>query len=421
MSIIVPANDAASILPSAAAVGNWQLYMLGVFYIAAAIFAAVTVFVHRIYYKRLELFTFKTSFLAVSFVFMMFRAITSLAQFTWILFWLMFCSTILPMLLQFTSFSFLILFLARRLMVVQGKVSMIRSRLYPIYFAVLFVIWLGSILLCYFMTRGADGTFQRDSFDVQTSVYASLSFGFAVTLQGIYAYKTYSVLTSIALTEKGRVQVQRYMVIISIYLTVFMVRTVWNLTNYMHINPLQALFYNLLQQGSAYCWTIYVSFYTLLEILPIAGITFLFTWLSRNTFDDSEKKPILRNESRAVLNAPLASSQGIPVDRSAMEINRGTDTQPSSFGSNYSSTDGTESTITSPLRIDAKDLVNSEPSSLSSSLGASWGRLRRSSSSDEEEDAAASRPSARWHHSRGSSFDDSQPAVTLDNSQSDDY
>jgi hypothetical protein len=29
MSIIVPANDAAGILPSAAAVGNWQLYMLG--------------------------------------------------------------------------------------------------------------------------------------------------------------------------------------------------------------------------------------------------------------------------------------------------------------------------------------------------------------------------------------------------------
>jgi hypothetical protein len=331
-------------------------------------------------------------------------------------------------------------------MVVQGKVSMIRTRLFPIYFAVLFIIWLGSILLCYFITRGADGTFQRDSFDVQTSVYASLSFGFAVTctqkycilhlmsaanllyaVQGIYAFKTYSVLTSIALTEKGRLQVQRYMVIISIYLTVFMVRTVWNLTNYMHLNPLQDLFYNLLQQGSAYCWTIYVSFYTLLEILPIAGITFLFTWLSRNTFDDSEKKPILRNESRAILNAPLANSQGIPVDRSVMEINRGTDTQPSSFGSNFSSNDGAESTITSPLRIDAKDLVNSEPSSLSSSLGTSWGRLRRSSSSDEEEeDAAPSRPAGRWLHSRTNSFDDSQqqqqprdPSVTLDTS--DDY
>lgn len=312
-------------------------------------------------------------------------------------------------------------------MVVQGNANLITTRLYPIYGAILFVVWLGSILLCFFMTQDSGGPFQRDSFDVQTSIYASLGFGFAVTcttaypctcllfsltywccqVQGIYAYKTFTVLSSIALTEKGRTQVQRYMIIISIYLAVFMVRTVWNLTNYLHLNLLQDLFYNLQQQGSALCWTIYISYYILLEILPIVGITFLLSWMSRSSLSESaaERKPILGapSSNQQSENAPApgqAPKSGIPVDRAAMDINRGADSRPNS----YSSTDGTDSTLTSPLRIDAKDLVDSEPSSLSSSLGQGWGRMRRhSSSSDEEGSVSVSVDSSRID------LDDSSP------------
>lgn len=182
-----------------------------------------------------------------------------------------------------------------------------------------------------------------------------------------------------------------------------MIRTVWNLTNYLNLNKLQDLFYSLQQEGSSLCWTIYISFYTLLEIIPINSIAILLIWLSRHYENDTEKKPILRNAAFVANNgATFQNSEpvGIGIDRSAMEINRGTDTRPSSLGSNYSSggdvpTEPT--TIPTPLKIDARDLIDSEPSSLSSSLGASWGRLRRSAEEDaeEEEDEGSTGPPSR--------------------------
>jgi len=167
------------------------------------------------------------------------------------------------------------------------------------------LLFIASILFSHFEATKWNSNKDRD-YDKNTSIYAGFGFGVMVIFLGLYGYKTYRVLISIALSDKKQHKVRQFMIVISIYFIIFVSRTIWDILNALALNPLQNLL-NIWHTNNTtlYYWS-YLIFYAIAEVVPTSAVIFVLQFLLPT---NPSKRSV--TEHNTLINQ---SSHGLPED-----------------------------------------------------------------------------------------------------------
>lgn len=234
---------------------------------------------------------------------MLLRGILVLVPFrNWSFYCLIFFYLILPIYLQFVTFTLLIVFFQKCLLVIRKQADMVRSYLYPAYQSLCGVLLLFCILVAGVITWKAPVYSDKDSnarqkeatreFDKESSLYTSISYFTLVLLVCLYGLKVYRVLSTVAISERKRQKVNIFIFMSCIFTVVFFLRALWGMTYFFSVNPVMN--YSARSSTGAY-YTAMMLFYFVAEVLPTLMIVIVFHVFLR---ENSEDRTSLNSDSR---------------------------------------------------------------------------------------------------------------------------
>eukprot|EP00164_Ancoracysta_twista_P000515 GFYU01000689.1.p1 GENE.GFYU01000689.1~~GFYU01000689.1.p1 ORF type:complete len:301 (+),score=36.68 GFYU01000689.1:197-1099(+) len=255
---------AEHIVPTAEQTGAWQLWILALLYMITA-FVSVLEFFRFSQGQRLV--TYRSGFLVLSFWVMFQRFLLVFFKFEpWTYFLLVFFDLLLPVFLQFLTFSLLAVFVAKCLLVIQGKEPLVRKYLYPAYAIVSTTL----LIFCIVASLILEQQWHPDvtNFDRQISLYPGLVFTVLFIFVGVFGYKTYMILSPLALSGRKRQEVNKFLMVIAVYFALFSFRALWGLLYYFGVNPIQNMIGTWNEVSQQYYFTAIMVFYLVVEILP---------------------------------------------------------------------------------------------------------------------------------------------------------
>jgi len=261
-----------TVLPTALGKGRWQLYVLAIFYLIAGIYSLFELIYRRTNALRAS---FRTIFLLLCTCTMWYRSILVFFPFHFnARSTLVFLTTLLPLFLQFVTFSLLIIFLATCVSTIHRTEREMKYKVYPIY-AVIIVLLLALCVIMSVTYPQIDGDNPR-FYDRDLALYSAVVFGILTILVAIYGYKTYRILAKVEGFYSIMKSIKGFMFVFVLYTLVFIARVIWNLTYFFNINYLQITFSNWSQSNYMAYFSAYLGFYTIMEVLPTIAVVYTF-------------------------------------------------------------------------------------------------------------------------------------------------
>jgi len=260
------------VLPTALGKGQWQLYVLSSLYFITGAYS-----LFQLIYRRMNALraSFRTFFFLLCTCTMWYRSILVFFPFhfrehsT-----LVFLTTLLPLFLQFLTFSLLIIFLAKCVYTIYRNEREMYYRVYPVYGALVIIL----LILCIIMSvtyRPLEVENQR-FFDRSLALYSAVVFGILTILVAIYGYKTYRVLVKVEGFYTYKKSVRGFVFVIILYTLVFIARVIWNMTYFFNINILQITFSNWSETNYSAYLSSYLGFYLIMEVIPTLAVVSTF-------------------------------------------------------------------------------------------------------------------------------------------------
>lgn len=302
-SALTPVMDCTYWCPSAIGQDVWQLYVLSISYMMIMVLI-LTMFGTEVYkgdYRSIYPSSFKNLLLYTSLVFVVMRAVLFLLPFKYNVFSLVLLNVNMPMFLQFFTFSLLVLFLIKCQLIIHKAKEAWTRYLYTGYVIFIFVTFGVVVFGSYLLSEGIaekmlSGNFtviptpskadvvhgNGGSIDSSLSIWTSCAFTSLVLIVGGMGFNTYRMTRKIALSERKRHQVTRFMRLVVIYFGTFLFRSVWNILNVFDVNPLQNWIIQK-QHDSVTLGTdlegvfsVLLTFYLLLEVVPTTLLVLSF-------------------------------------------------------------------------------------------------------------------------------------------------
>eukprot|EP00743_Colponemidia_sp_Colp-15_P001780 GILK01001943.1.p1 GENE.GILK01001943.1~~GILK01001943.1.p1 ORF type:complete len:369 (+),score=41.36 GILK01001943.1:152-1258(+) len=257
--------------PTALATGQWQLYLIAALYFFTAL-ASLNEFVRA---ARKKWITFRTAFMGLAFAIMIMRSILTFVPFhSWTMFSLLFVDLLLPIYLQFVTYSLLVLFIAKCYLILKGQADGLNRLVYPIYGAVTVLLFVCCVLLAWAIADLWD--VKIEAYDTLITPYTALAFFLLLTSASVFGYKISKLLSSFALEGKRKRSMNRFVLLLCIYFGLFSTRILWNILAFFNANPLQTLFGEWNRDNDSRYLTAFMLFYLVVEILPYSFIVITF-------------------------------------------------------------------------------------------------------------------------------------------------
>ncbi len=158
--------------------------------------------------------SFRCVFLILSAAVMLLRGVLVLVPFrSWKLISVTFFNLLLPIYLQFVTFSLLIIYFQKALLLIQRRAARVRTCLYPTYmygcaFLMVLCVVLAGVATWVapaYVVKGDDSEAEREKireFDRKSSLYTSVSYFILVALVSLYGAKVYRILSTVAISER---------------------------------------------------------------------------------------------------------------------------------------------------------------------------------------------------------------------------
>lgn len=220
-------------------------------------------------------------------------------QLQWSMFPLILTSYAVPIYLQFVTFSLLIVFLVRCLLVMRGRLRAVYTLLYPGYGVVLAAAAAACGVTTYGCTVG--GWKAPSGFDSGVAFFASAIFGSLSLCVAVAGYKTHRLLMRIIISEARLRKVRGVSHLVLVYFAVFISRTAYDLTYSFDVNAVQNLIAKYAKEHDY--MSIYITrlvFYALLEVAPSVFLLRVFhQWLPR------------RGAGEADVTVPISPPRGV--------------------------------------------------------------------------------------------------------------
>lgn len=227
----------------------WPLWILAFFYCLLAVIGLLIL--RQTLNQNLEKSSFRNNFLIMQTLFCAMRLTFLVVNLPWRTLYLFMFYLCVPMLIEFVTFSLLVVFLLRCLLIMQGRVYLVTKYLYPGYGIVVSLLAGGVV---------------------------------GVSFLGMNTSRT---LMKIIKSEALRAKVVGLSFIISFYSFVFLGRTLWSVTYSFDVNIMQTYLNGL--QSDSDLTNYYISFlvfYFIFEIIPTTFILhFLYNWIPREKID----------------------------------------------------------------------------------------------------------------------------------------
>lgn len=261
----------------------WPLWILAFFYCLLAVIGLLIL--RQTLNQNLEKSSFRNNFLIMQTLFCAMRLTFLVVNLPWRTLYLFMFYLCVPMLIEFVTFSLLVVFLLRCLLIMQGRVYLVTKYLYPGYGIVVSLL-AGGVVGVSFLGMNTSSN-QTEGYDKSTAFFSSTVFGI-LTLCGCgVGIKTHTTLMKIIKSEALRAKVVGLSFIISFYSFVFLGRTLWSVTYSFDVNIMQTYLNGL--QSDSDLTNYYISFlvfYFIFEIIPTTFILhFLYNWIPREKID----------------------------------------------------------------------------------------------------------------------------------------
>lgn len=352
------------VTPTALGEGDLPLWLLSILYLISGV---IVLWVLR-QQTPLRVRSFRSGFLLLTGLSMWFRWILVTIPFRWTLgFSLLFLYIMLPIFLQFVTFSLLIVFLQKCLLILQRKEHLVNVRLYPIYATLLLTLLAGMCADAFYITN-VGPALSLDDWDQQASGPIALMFSLLSVGLAIFGVRIFRVLNRLLLLERKMRRVRLFMIMSALFFAVFLWRGLWSLLYFLHSNPLQDRFnyWNTHPGFSLQYHFAFLIWYTLVEIVPSMTLVIVFGFmlpggLPVSSIIGAPSDPVMSGS----INAPDRSSSSSPFLSSSPTSSYG-----SISGAQQSSVNGVPSQSKSRrIPTDGTPISASPKGSLSSSQG----------------------------------------------------
>lgn len=268
----VPLSLSEVMCPTAIGSGAWQMYVAAALYAMCGLFAVYELFRSLCAHSQ-TLWSFRSAFFGLCALTMLGRGfLITVPLGPWLAFNLMFFVLMLPIYLQCLTFSLLIVFLARAVLVLRGRSEYVRKYLYPIYTSVVVAFFAINILFAWLAATKWRIDLKRSDFDQNMSIFWFIEFA-TILLTGAYsAYETFRILHGSLLDQTKRRRVKLLFALSITFFVLYLFRTIYDILYYFGHNPLQSAIGIWVESDSAvdrqYFFTAFLLFYTITEILP---------------------------------------------------------------------------------------------------------------------------------------------------------
>eukprot|EP00040_Diaphanoeca_grandis_P027935 m.160170 g.160170 ORF g.160170 m.160170 type:complete len:339 (+) comp31172_c1_seq1:391-1407(+) len=271
-----------------------SLWVLTCFYGIIAILNALVMF-----RGSSKMVSFRNVFLGMQCLLCLHRVIMFTVEFEWNMFTLLLVMYCYPIFLQFVTFSLLIVFLIKCLLVMKELNYMVARYLYPAFALISVAIGVACVCVSYAAYKQYYSTSGRKhgGFDHGVSEFAIVVFGVLSLCISITGYKTHRLLMKFVLSEARRKQVSGVTYVVIVYCVIFFARSIWGTLYLFNCNPLQALMNRLEVTDLEMYYFACLMFYSIFEILPTIFLLYSFyNWARPNVggyakIPDSGQKP----------------------------------------------------------------------------------------------------------------------------------
>jgi hypothetical protein len=174
--------------------------------------------------------------------------------------------------LQFWTFSLLVLFVIRVVMLMNGQESAVETTLYPMYrFLLIFLLGLCN-LVSYLLARSFDASTPdaASKWDQSAVVWNACLYFLLAVIGGYYCHRCYALFTAVLDSEQQQYKNRRaYFVVIIVFFIIFSLRFIWCFTYVFNSNPLQSIIERWMRDDEENKFnSAFLGFYFLFEILP---------------------------------------------------------------------------------------------------------------------------------------------------------
>lgn len=234
---------------------------------------------------RSKMFSFRNVFLLMQSLLCIQRVIIFSVAFDWNLFTLLLIMYCLPIFIQFVTFSLLIVFLIKCLLVMQERAHLVKRYLYPSFAAVIVAIGIACVVVSYSAWQHSrdSSASSHHGFDQGVSQFAIVVFGVLTLFITVTGYKTHRLLMRFVLSEARRKQVSGVSYVVVVYCIIFCARAVWSLLYMLNDNSMQNRMNHLQQSDASSYYLSVLIFYLIFEILPTTFLLYsLYNWARPN-------------------------------------------------------------------------------------------------------------------------------------------
>jgi hypothetical protein len=268
----VPLSLSEVMCPTAIGSGAWQMYLAATLYGVCGLFAVYELF--RSVCKHTQtLLSFRSAFFALCALTMLGRGfLITVPLGPWLAFNLMFFVLMLPIYLQCVTFSLLIVFLARAVLVLRGRGEWVRRFLYPGYAAAVVVFFVLNVVFAWLAASKWRVDLNPSDFDQNMSIWWFAEFGTILATGAYSAYSTYRILHGSLLDQTKRRRVKLLFALSLLFFVLYLFRVVYDILYFVGKNPLQSAIGNWIHSDSerdrAYFFVAFLLFYAGTEVLP---------------------------------------------------------------------------------------------------------------------------------------------------------
>jgi hypothetical protein len=294
----VPMRLSRIMCPTAVETQAWELILLALLYYSVGLFAVYELF-RSVCKHTHTLLSFRSAFFALSALTMLGRGfLVTVPLGPWLAFNMMFFVFMMPIFVQCLTFSLLIVFLARAILVLRGRGEWVRRFLYPGYAFAITVFFVCNVVFAWLASSRWRTELNPSDFDQSMSIFWFSEFGTILATGAYSAFSTYRILHGSLLDQTKRRRVKLLFALSLVFFLLYLFRTIYDILYFFGHNPLQSAIGNWIHDDTAsdheYFRLALLFFYSLTEVLP----TFLVITVIRKALPSrtSSAAPINSNE-----------------------------------------------------------------------------------------------------------------------------
>ena len=251
------------LLPNGPISGAWQIYVLAGLYLVFGIFTL---------YKLVQsnrLLGYKACIYLVTSAYMLYKGVIHILPIVWSRgVTLGIAGFGIPIILLYVSYSVLPVYLIKLYLRITVKEQW-EKLVNIIYWSILGIVSLAIVPI---------SISAQDNYDVSFGLYSSMLFGTLVVGQCVGSIFIKRSLVLMSLTERKVQKAKRINRTIKLYTCLFVIRIVWNISQYVQSNLITTITHYKTDNLTAY-YSIYFAYYCFIDIMPLSVFIILLDYI----------------------------------------------------------------------------------------------------------------------------------------------